>query len=134
MKFNLYPKENKYVWSLCIITTAMAFSLSLAAVSNYLLPDSVWFPLAGMLISGIYSIEVARQSYKYQRRWPQWSMMPLSSCAMFSLLDPPTFAVGVGVVIFNLLLWFVAYKLSTRLVLISPRNSMASKWINPVAD
>lgn len=127
MKIDLYPRENKFVWSLCIVCTVMAFSLSLAAISTYLLPNSISLHFVGMICGGVYAVEVARQSYKYQRRWPQWSMLILCPGALFSLLDPPTFVVGVGVAIFNLLLWLGSYKYARRLVLLSPQNSTVSK-------
>jgi hypothetical protein len=129
VRIDFYPKTVKFTWSLCIMCACASSTLGLAATYTFFKPLPVWLPMLGMLLCGFFGVECARQSYVLQRSWPARSMLFLWPFALFSLFNSPIFAIGAGLSVFNLILWFFAYKLTRRLVLLSPRAGVVPQHV-----
>lgn len=102
----------------------MTGALNLAAVESLYGNLSAEWMLACMLFISVYAFLAARQAYVYARKLPK-NLIALSFPLSFLhlLFDAPI-ALNIGVTVFNLLLWAVAYRLTGKLIRLSPKNTL----------
>jgi hypothetical protein len=119
----------KFVWAFSNVSLAMAISLGLLSFLTFVLRD--WLLLSTedqvnfMIPAGIFSVLFAFVSvtkiYRSGLYWPIPVVKYSWPLALFVLLLPPTIpGASYVVLVFNLLLWFAAYKLLKRLHELSP--------------
>lgn len=109
-----------YVWSIYIVSTGLALLLNFAVLEDLLMDLEWWGVQIAIGLLSLYSYLTARQLYTHGRMWPKKALLfvfPLSFLHLF--LDVPT-PYAVGLCVFNLLFWWVAYRLSGRLAAASP--------------
>lgn len=102
----------------------MTGALNLAAVDSLYGNLSAEWMLACMLFISVYAFLAARQAYVYARKWPK-NLIALSfPLSFFHLLFDASIALNIGITLFNLLLWAVAYRLTVKLIRLSPKNTL----------
>lgn len=112
-----------FSWAICIVATGMAGVLNLAAVESLYGNLSVEWMLACMLFISVYATLAARQAYLHARKWPKTVIVLLFPLSFLHLMFDAPIALSIGVTVFNLLLWAVAYRLTDKLIRLSPKNS-----------
>ena len=109
-----------YQLSLYFISSVITLTFFLAVVDNLWLSLEWWGMQIGIFALSLYSFLTLRQLYTHGRTWPRRALLfafPLSFSHV--LLDVPI-PYAVGLCAFNLLFWYVAFRLSNRLVKLSP--------------
>lgn len=116
--------SSPFSWSICIVATGMAGALNLAAVESLYVHLSVEWMLACMLFISVYATVAARQAYVHARKWPKILIVILFPLSFLHLIFDAPIGLNIGITIFNLLLWGVAYRLTGKLIRLSLKNTL----------
>lgn len=113
-----------FSWAICIVSLSVATGLNLAATDALFGPFPVEWMIVGMIACATYAFISTRQAYVYARKWPKTLIVVLFPLSFLHLIFDAPIALNVGITVFNLLLWGVGYRLTRKLIRLSPKNTL----------